>query len=514
MQLRTEHQRLIDSELHLLHWNTTLQREVEKRTRELEKINEQKTNAFVNLAHETKTPLTLIDNYLEEYISRNGNSEELFIVQKNIEKLSNDIVNFFDIERFNKGIPIYNHEQVSNFSEILKDNLILFKEYAIKRKIRFDENIENDLMIKADPVSINRIIINLIENAIKFSEDDCTIEIVLKSQIEKIIFSVKDCGIGIPPAMHKKVFEPYYQITNEKKSIRGMGLGLPIVKKIIENLNAAIKIENDSGTRGGITISVILKQYKKCETEIALKNTACKKILINFGEKKEYTDVVEPGRQSILLVEDNASMANYLIRKLGERYNVYVASNGNEALRKIKGSTTLPDLIVSDVMMDKLDGYEFVKIISKYPSYNHIPVIFLSAKATNEDKLFGLGLGAIDFIQKPFKINELLKKTESILTNAKRQKQAILSSAFDKLTNRENLKLNHSHEIFKQNCDLYHLTAREKDIVKLICEGHTYKIIGEKLFISEKTVTKHVQNIFEKFHVSNKIALINKLEAA
>ena len=95
----------------------------------MEKINEQRTNTFVNLAHETKTPLTLINNYLEEYINSKGSSEELNVLKKNIEKLSTDIVNFFDLERFNKGIAIYDHDQVSNFSEILKENLVLFKEY-------------------------------------------------------------------------------------------------------------------------------------------------------------------------------------------------------------------------------------------------------------------------------------------------------------------------------------------------------------------------------------------------
>jgi len=513
-QLRTEHQRLIDSELHLLNWNTSLQKEVYKRTKELEKINEQKTNTFINLAHETKTPLTLINNYLEEYINSNGQTEELSIVKKNIEKLSNDIVNFFDIEKFNKGIPIYNHAQVSNVSEILDDNLILFREYAKKRKIEFNANVEKNLFVQADPVSINRIIINLIDNAVKFSEDDCTVEIILKSYNEKIIFSVKDCGIGIAPEMHKKVFISYYQIANEKKSIQGMGLGLPIVKKIIEDLKAEIKIENNSRRERGITISVILNEYRKSETEILFHNMPGKKILINFEEIKEYADVFEPGRQSILLVEDNVSMVNYLIKKLRERYNVCAVSNGNEALKKIKGGVVIPDLIISDVMMDKLNGYDFVKIISKYPSYNHIPVMFLSAKATHEDKLVGLGLGAIDFIQKPFKINELLKKIESILINANKQKQATLSSAFNKLNNPDNLKLNNSYSVFRQNCDLYKLTSRERDIVKLICKGYRYKLIAETLFISEKTVTKHVQNIFEKLEVSNKIELINKLEAA
>jgi signal transduction histidine kinase/DNA-binding NarL/FixJ family response regulator len=512
-QLRAEHQRLIDSELRLLTWNTSLQKEVDKRTRELEKINEQKTNTFVNLAHETKTPLTLINNYLEEYIHRNEESEELSIVKRSIEKLTNDIVNFFDIERFNKGIPIYNHEQISNFSEILKDNLILFKEYVIKRKIKFNEDVENNLLTQADPVSISRIIINLIENAVKFSEDDCAIEIGLKSHDGKIIFSVKDCGMGIPDDLQKKVFMPYYQITNEKKSFQGMGLGLPIVKKIIEDLDAEIKIENNSKTDQGITITVILTQYLKNESEIAFHNVPAK-ILINLEKIKIEDYINEPGRQTILIVEDNVTMVNYLIRKLRKQYNVYAASNGNEALKKIKSGAVIPDLIISDVMMDKLNGYDFVKIISKYPSYNHIPVIFLSAKATNEDKIYGLTLGAIDFIQKPFKIDELLKKVESILINASKQKQAVISSAIRKLSNGEDFKMNKTDDLFRQNCDLYKLTSRERDIVKLICEGYKYKSVAETLFISEKTVAKHVQNIFEKLEVSNKVELINKLEAA
>ena len=513
-QLRIEHQRLIDSELRLSNWNTKLQEEVNKRTIELEMINEQQTNTFVNLAHETKTPLTLINNYLEDYINRNGETEELFIVKKNIEKLSGDIVNFFDMERFKKGIPIYNNDQVSNFSEILKDNLLLFREYSKKRKIELKENIENNLLVKADPVSINRIVINLIENAVKFSEDDCTIEIFLKKHNGKIIFSVKDFGMGISPEMHKKVFEPYYQITKEKKSIQGMGLGLPIVKKIIQVLHGEIKIESNPKKNPGTTITVIFPENSNTESVIISQKMLNKNVVYNYEEVMVNEDFHHGDRQTILIIEDNISMVNYLFKKLKEKYNVYTALNGNEALKKIKNSTVLPDLIISDVMMDKVDGYEFAKIISKYPSYNHIPVIFLSARASNEDRLKGLRLGAIDFIQKPFKVNELLQKIESVLINAGKQKQVILTCAFNNLNKHENLRLKNPGDVFNQNCDFYKLTSREKDIVKLICDGHTYKAIGETLFISERTVTKHVQNIFEKLHVSNKIELINKLETA
>jgi two-component system sensor histidine kinase ChiS len=191
---------------------------------------------------------------------------------------------------------------------------------------------------------------------------------------------------------------------------------------------------------------------------------------------------------------------------------VYASFNGTQALDKIKILPVLPDLIISDIMMDKVDGFTFAKIISKDPACNHIPFIFLSAKSTKQDKLLGLKLGAIDFIQKPFSIQELIQKTESILTNVQRQKKALLRIVF-KASGIHDLRQNFT-DTFEQNCKSYNLTSREKDIAKLIGQGYKYKEIGEALFIAERTVTKHVQNIFEKTDVKNKIGMINKLVAS
>lgn len=512
--IRLEHDRLIVSEKRLVNWNESLQHEVKKRTEELEKVNEEKTNTFVNLAHETKTPLTLINNYLEEYINTKGNSEELSVVKKSVDKLSNDIVNFFDLERFNKGFAVYNHNQISNFSEILSDNLTLFKVYAQKRNIRFSESIRTSLFVKADPVSINRITNNIIENAIKFSDDDCEIEVSLFEKDEQIFFSVKDCGIGIPPEMHSKVFEPYYQITNKKKSLQGMGLGLPIVKKVVQDLNGEIKVESNPKEKSGTTIIIALRKHELLNDEIAISNTGSKIKSIVPDDFILKGSVFDKNKNTILIVEDNISMLNYLMKKMQEKYNVYTALNGNDAIRKLKSLDALPDLIISDVMMDKLDGYAFAKIVANDPIYNHIPFIFLTAKSAKEDRLQGLKLGAIDYIQKPFSINELMQKADSILYNAKRQKVALVTSAF-KSFNKADIGGNEVSVVqsnFDTNCKRYNLTTREREIAKLIREGLTYKEIGERLFIAEKTVTKHVQNIFEKVAVSNKIELINKLE--
>jgi len=514
-EMRTEHERLINSEKQLLNWNSNLKNEVDKRTKELEIINEQRTNTFVNLAHETKTPLTLINNYLEEYITNNSPSEELDIVKRNLDKLSSDIVNLFDLEKFNKGFAFYNHNLVCNFSEILKESVMLFKQYATGSSIEIKTNIADNIFIQADPLSINRIINNLLENGIKFSNAHSIIEVTLKKAGDIFQFSVKDYGTGIPVDMQAKVFEPYYQITNPKTNTQGMGLGLPIVKKVIDDLNGNIKVISNPKISSGTEMLITLNQYTLVKNETIISKVVPKTVAITKEELKIEEGIFDEEKQTILIVEDNITMLNYLFKKLSEKYNTYAALNGNDALKKLKELKILPDLIITDIMMDKVDGYDFAKIISKSSSYSHIPFIFLSAKAAFTDKLHGLKLGAIDYVPKPFSIAELLQKIDSILLYAGKQKRAIWNKAFSIVNSNNNPPKNGtSSDAFEQNCELYHLTTREKDIAKLICQGQKYKDIGETLFIAERTVTKHAQNIFEKTQVSNKIELINKLELA
>lgn len=512
-EMRTEHERLINSEKQLLNWNSNLKNEVDKRTKELEIINEQRTNTFVNLAHETKTPLTLINNYLEEYITNNSPSEELDIVKRNLDKLSSDIVNLFDLEKFKKGFAFYNHRLVCNFSEILKNSVMLFKQYAKGSGIEIKTTIADNIFIKADPLSINRIINNLIENSIKFSNSHSIIEVTLKKADDTFQFSVKDYGTGIPVDMQAKVFEPYYQITNPKTNTQGMGLGLPIVKKVIDNLNGKIKVISNPKISSGTEMLITLNQYTLVKNETFISKVVPKTVTITKEELKIEEGFFDEEKQTILIVEDNITMLNYLFKKLSEKYNTYAALNGNDALKKLKELKALPDLIITDIMMDKVDGYDFAKIISKSSSYSHIPFIFLSAKTAFNDKLQGLKLGAIDYVPKPFSIAELLQKIDSILLYAGKQKRAIWNKAFSIVNSNNNPpKKETSSGAFEQNCTLYHLTTRERDIAKLICQGQKYKDIGETLFIAERTVTKHAQNIFEKTQVSNKIELINKLE--
>lgn len=515
-QTRTEHQRLIDSELRLLNWNTNLQNEVDRRTKELEKINDQKTNNFINLVHETKTPLTLVNNYLEEYITKYGSVEELEIIKGGIDKLTKDVTSLFDIERFIKGVGVYYHNQISDFSNILKNSLILFEHYCQKQAISCNKSIEDNVFIKADPNAIDRIVNNLIENAIKFSNANGEIEIILKTQDDKIHFSVKDTGMGILPELHDKIFEPYYQINHRKSGLQGMGLGLPIVKKVTEGLNGQITVESNPAEFTGSKISITFNKYKISGNDVPVTNSKEGKSVMYSMKDFDVTDPPsKPNRHSILLIEDNKAMLNFLSKKLNDKYNILCALNGVEALKKLYASAVMPDLILSDVMMDKMDGFTFAKAISEQTTYCHIPIIFLSAKSTPSDKLKGLRSGAIDFIQKPFSFEELSQKILTVLGTIEKQKKAIVNSSISHLKTLTNLETDpvNPEELLKfdQNCKLYNLTNREIEIVKLMHKGLTYKAIAKALFIAERTVTKHAENIFEKIGVSNKVELVNKL---
>ncbi len=515
-QMRIEHQRLIESETQLLNWNINLQMEVEKRTRDLEKINEQKTNNFINLVHETKTPLTLVNNYLEEYINKYGPVEELDIIKGGVDKLTKDVTSLFDIERFTKGIDVYNHNQISNFSEIIRSSLVLFEYYCKKQIISCHKSIEDDVFIKADPNAIDRIGNNLIENAIKFSSSEGQIEISLKTSGDKIHFSVRDTGIGIPPNLQQKIFEPYYQINHKKTGLQGMGLGLPIVQKVVSSLGGEIHIESNPVVALGTTINIILIKHTLAENEAPVVNSLEVRSSLYAIEKFDITDSsFIPNRHSVLLVEDNQAMLKFLSQKLSVKYNVFCSSNGVEALKKLHEMTIIPDIILSDVMMDKMDGFSFAKKLSEQSRYSHIPLILLTAKSTKIDRLKGLKLGAIDFISKPFSFEELSQKIETVLDNILKQQKSILNTSIANLNALMHLEPDGSFAFglskFEGNCKLLQFTTRETEVARLLMKGKPYKIIAKELFISEKTVTKHIQNLFEKAEVNNKIELINKL---
>jgi signal transduction histidine kinase/DNA-binding NarL/FixJ family response regulator len=517
-QSREEYEKLLYSENRLQELNVQLQKsnddlqlKVEERTKELEIANEQRTNTFINLAHDIKTPLTLINNYLEDYVNENPPTASLRVVQLNIEKLTKNVVNFFDSERIKKGGTIYNHDQIAAFSAILNDNVLLFQKYSVKKDIEIIPSIDDNIFVKADPEALNRIINNVIENAIKYTNEGGQVDVGLKSVGGKIYFSVKDTGIGISPDLHQKVFDSYYQINSKKASSQGMGLGLSITKKIVDGLDGSIQINSDPNVQRGTEVTILFSRYYAEKDELVSEFENTIKIHEEIDQLIAKDEIYNSNLPTLLIVEDNVQLLNFLSDKLSADYNTYIALSGNEAIEKLQSINHL-DLIISDVMMDNGGGFELYKYVSEQKRFKHIPFIFLTAKT--EDKLRGLSMGAIDYILKPFLIKELTHKIESVLNNLSEQRRAIIDTIHKSIVGRNEPEQQAQlvHDRFEENCVKYKLTQQEKKIVNLIAKGQSQKGIAESLFISDKTVKTHMRNLFDKVVVTSKVELLSKLE--
>lgn len=282
------------------------------------------------------------------------------------------------------------------------------------------------------------------------------------------------------------------------------------MKAVVDSLEGHIKIDSKPDLHPGTTVTITLNRYADTE-DVPFTQTVEIKPYNYYVQSENVADTLyDKTKQSILLIEDNHAMLAFLLKKLRDKYNVFCALNGAEGLKKINDLPVIPDLILSDIMMDVMDGFDLAKAILSQKAYNHIPIVFLSAKSTSIDKLKSLRLGAIDLVSKPFSFEILSQKIETVLGNIEKQKIAILNTsisnlkAFDKIAYQEGTA-------FEQVCKTYNLSTREIEVVKLVVEGYSYKTIAKKLFIAERTVTKHISNIFQKVDVNNKMELIKRL---
>lgn len=490
--------------------NLNLKEKVLERTKELELMHQQQTTTFVNMLHETKTPITLINNYIEEYTSKVENTPELEIIKNNISKLSKDISNMFDLEKFNRGIEAYNHNQVTDLTGLIKENLVLFQHYSAKKNIKISSKIDNNVFLKADQSAVYRILNNILDNAIKFSDYNSIINVSL-TRIEnnqKLLLTVGDEGAGIEKKLQKKIFEPYFQIVRQKSNRQGMGLGLPLVNKIVEQLDGSIKIDSDPKVKRGTTISIVLQNYEpSIEEEIVKHLDQNTPNAIDFTEIANLPELkFRKNLKTVMIIEDNRNMLHYLIRKFDNCYNIIPATSGSDALHLLKTIPYNPDLILSDYMMDAVDGLAFCKILVNNEKLNHIPLILLTADTTAETRLKALDIGVMDIMYKPFSFHELQQKIKIVLNAMDKQKVAffntyISKNIYDQVESKNNVDL----------LSIYGLTERERSVVELLRIGNTYEQIGEHLYISDKTAKKHAQNIFRKVGVTNKIELIQKL---
>ncbi len=415
---------------------TTNKLNLERIEREkIDSINQMKTDFFTNISHEFRTPLTLIISPLEELIGHELSDKtikkyhELMLQNtKRLYHLVDQVLEFRKTEAGTKKLQISEGDVVTFVQEIYDSFLALAQKKEINYVFRSEES---ELPGFFDRDSIERICFNLLSNAFKYTPLGGSIEISVAKSGEDVIIKVTDSGIGIAKDEQEQIFERFYQVDSREMNL-GSGIGLAFTKKLVELHHGVIHLKSEKGEGSVFTVRIPVSE-KSYELEEMLENQL---VIENsqvldpefYGEETE-TEVVSADvseRESLLIVDDNQEIVDYLQHYFGKQYDIAIAFNGKAALELLEKETF--DLIISDVMMPELDGIQLSKKIKQNITTCHIPIILLTAKSGTAHQIKGLEAGADDYVAKPFSIALLDAKVQSILKSRKRLKEYFSSS--------------------------------------------------------------------------------------
>lgn len=469
-----------------------------------EELYKMKLDFFTNVSHEIRTPLTLISGPVEELLGtaeKDSNLEnKLKIIKNNSDRLLKLVNELMDFRKAEKGsMKIYCEQQdiVSFCFDIYES----FRGFAVEKKIdyKFVLNI-NSVLIYFDKNQMEKVIYNLLSNAFKFTGKNGRITLSVEQKgddSDSIEIKVKDNGIGIPENRKKKIFKNFFQLDDRGSTNLGSGIGLALSKSIVELHHGEIKVQTETDANFTTIFTITLKKgkdhFKKSqivENEIAKPDAVSPisdvKTEIIPKEIESFEEIEGNAKKTVLIIDDNEEVLSFVYSILCEDYRVLKFTSGVAALDYMEKE--IPDLIISDVMMPEMDGFELCKILKTSQNTNHIPVILLTAKSSTLNRIEGLSTGADSYISKPFSIEELKLKIINLLKAKEimRQKYSerfIDDSEIESLATPEGIFVKKLIQIIELNIDNPNFDVN--DLVKEI--GMSRTVLYKKV----QTLTNH-----------------------
>jgi signal transduction histidine kinase/DNA-binding NarL/FixJ family response regulator len=417
-------------------------------TIKLQELDRLKANFFTNLSHEFRTPLTLILGPAEKISSQTSSNviKDSEVIKRNSQRLLQLVNQLLDLSRLEAGkMKLEVSEQ--NIIQLLKGSFLSFASLAERKKITFKLNTtEENLDVYIDEDKVEKVINNLLSNAFKFTQEGGIIELKVSKDEEYVNISIQDTGVGIPKEKISKIFDRFYQVDGtHKREYEGTGIGLALSKELIELHKGKIGVESVEGKGTTITISIPLgkKHFKTEEIRKYVRVEKTDTDLIPESmlfeetkyEKFNANAIIETKKLLMLLVEDNSDVRSYIRENMENEYTILEAVNGEEGLKK--SIEHIPDLIVSDIMMPKMDGFELCEKLKTDERTSHIPVILLTAKATSKDKITGYETGADDYIMKPFDVKELRVRVKNLIEQRKKLREHFLQEGIFSLDSKD-----------------------------------------------------------------------------
>ena len=405
----------------------------EERTQMLEEMDQVKSRFFANISHEFRTPLMLLLGPVQDALNgRWGRIDEpvkqqLTGMQRNARRLQRLINQLLDLSKLEAGqlaLQVREYDMVSFLKKIVLSFFSLAERHRIE--LRFDTH-HDMLPVYFDADKLEKVFVNLLSNAFKFTRKEGKVLVQLIEDGTFAVVRVSDTGIGISSDQIPFIFDRFVQVDGSStREQKGSGIGLALAKELVEMHDGVIEVESTEGFGTTFTVRLLLGKdhFDSIELETVYVDEAEEVPLEVDGlldtVSQELTDFPldtdlqrSDKRATILLVEDNTDVRMYVKGHLASSYHVWEAGDGQQGLERIHEMH--PDLVISDVMMPEMDGYALCQAIKGNPDLYHIPVILLTARASEQDRIEGLGLGADDYLSKPFSADELLLRVENLI---------------------------------------------------------------------------------------------------
>ncbi|MEZ4849521.1 MAG: response regulator [Bacteroidia bacterium] len=402
--------------------------ETDEKARHLEELNQFKNQFFTNISHEFRTPLTVIRGMLGQ-IDENPDrwlEKGKKLIRRNTNQLLDLVNQILDLQKLESGkldLKLIQGDIVS-FLNYLSES---FQSLAEQKGISVSfEATPDEIWMDYDAEKILRIFSNLFSNAIKFTPEggNISINISIGSNSENenklLAFSIRDTGVGIPEEKLPSIFDRFYQVDGSAtREGEGTGIGLSLTQELVQLMSGKITVESKTGEGTIFTISLPITNEAPREnnTDIQLEQAIASvpsvndsEIILDSSERKDLP--------SLLIIEDNPDVAEYMVTCLQDDYALSVARDGEEGIKKALSMS--PDLIISDVMMPKKDGFEVCDTLKNDDRTSHIPIVLLTAKADHQSRIQGLRRGADAYLAKPFNKEELFVILENLLELRKR----------------------------------------------------------------------------------------------
>ncbi len=390
----------------------------------IKEMERMKSTFFTNITHEFRTPLSVVQAAAVDVLNRSSDPEvrrDALDILRHGKGLLNLINQILDIAKLTeksavKAVPEWKHGDIVGFISMICESHRPFAQAAGVRLV-FSSPVE-ELEMDFIPDYVQKIVGNLLSNAVKFSPSGADVLLFVKQEEADVHIIVCDKGVGMTAEQKDKIFIPFYQAPTDSQRI-GSGIGLSLVKLSVEAMNGRVDVHSAPGEGTVFIVRIPLAYGGKVSGRLNMAEYNIPEADTLATTRLEINEDIVCGTDSfsILIIEDTAEVARWQMKQLGEGYSYYFASDGESGLARAE--EIIPDLIITDIMMPGMDGYEVCRRIRSSELLNHIPVIMVTAKATHEDRMKGLAAGADAYLEKPFHADELAVRVSKLLEQRK-----------------------------------------------------------------------------------------------